>query len=87
MNAGVGLARVADAEVDHLDPAAARLGAPVVEARERVLLELGEERRELHRLDATEQEPLQRVVRPRELGDLDLLVGRVRVARRARARG
>ena len=48
MNAGRRLARVADAEVDHLDPAAPRLGPPVVEPRERILRELGEQRRELH---------------------------------------
>ena len=38
------LARVADPEVDQLDAARLRLGLPVVEARERVLSELGEHR-------------------------------------------
>ena len=42
------LAWVADAEVDHVDPARPRVGAPLVEAGERVLLEPGEDRREVH---------------------------------------
>ena len=49
------LARVADAEVDQLDPARARLGLPVVEARERVLRELGEHGGEAACLDGTQR--------------------------------
>ena len=47
MKAGVTSRGSADAEVDHLDPALARLGAPGVESRERILLELREHRRKL----------------------------------------
>ena len=42
------LARVADTEVDHVDPTPPRVGAPLVEPCERVLLEAGEDGRELH---------------------------------------
>ena len=48
MNAGVTLARVAHPEVDQLDPARRGLGLPVVEPRERVLREIGEDGGELH---------------------------------------
>ncbi len=42
------LARVAHAEIDQLDPAGLCLGLPVVEPRERVLRQIGEDGGELH---------------------------------------
>ncbi len=67
-------ARVADPEVDHVDAPMPRIGSPVVQPRERVLGELVEERRELHRLVLPEQELLQCRIGSLQLADLDLLV-------------
>ena len=85
MNAGVGSRGSPTPKSITSIPRAARLGAPVVEPGERVLLELREERRELASADAPARKRLERVVGPLELGDLDPLVGRVGVARRAGA--